>query len=627
MNREAVEKDESTVYLRKNHRKSRQDEIMRAWVEAQTADISEQEAVDHGADWKRIERHVLRLQRQLAHAVEQNNRKVIRHFKWLIRTSHHVKLLAIRHVTQENQGRHTAGVDGKTYTTPSERKELAEIINLRSRPLPVRRVYIKKKNGKLRPLGIPTTHDRVCQAIHKMAMEPEWDMQFSPNTYGFRPNRSTWDAISQVFQILCKRNSAQWIIEGDIKAFFDNVDHDKLLVKLAPEDRVSVRRMLKASVVDPEIGLMPSTRGTPQGGLLSPLLAVIALHGMEEELRLKAWKMGFGNSRANPGINIVSYADDFVVTCKTKEQAEQFVPVISEWLAENVGVELSVEKTRITHIDDGFNFLGFHVRKYDGQLLIKPSKDSKLAVLRKIKGVLDSNKSVKTSKVIRLLNPIIRGWGNYYSSQVSKKAFSYCDHRINQMLLKWARRRHPHKSAKWIHRRYFPQRGNRHWVFSDRHQTLATMADIGIIRHIKIQGHRSPHRPSDDEYFENRREQLMLKRMNGFQKSVVRRTNGRCPLCGCKISAEHLRRWQTNGENNVQFVRMIPERLGGQYTIENVRVTHRWCYDRYHQVYGYDTLPDNPEQYLSHQERIVNGQVVQLRSRATRDEEHNCRMA
>lgn len=202
MNRKAVRNDESTDRNRKNPSEIYEDKIMRAWMEAQSADTSKHE--DEWTDWKEIERHVLRLQRQLGSAVEQNNRKVVRRVKWLIRTSYHATLLAIRHVTQENKGRHTPGVDGKTYTTPSQRKELAGIINLRSRPLPVRRVYIRKKNGKLRPLGIPFMHDRVCQALHKMAMEPEWDMQFAPNTYGFRPNRSTWDAISQVFHILCK---------------------------------------------------------------------------------------------------------------------------------------------------------------------------------------------------------------------------------------------------------------------------------------------------------------------------------------------------------------------------------------------------------------------------------------
>ncbi|WP_051343995.1 group II intron reverse transcriptase/maturase [Alicyclobacillus herbarius] len=609
MNRKAVSKDESTGHIRKNPREIHEDSIMRAWLEAQTAETSPHD-MDQWIDWKDIERHVLRLQRQLAHAVENGNRKAVRHYKWLIRTSHHVKLLAIRHVTQENRGRRTPGVDGKTYTTPEKRRELCELVNLRPRPYPVRRVYIRKKNGKLRPLGIPTMHDRVCQAIHKMAMEPEWDIQFAPNTYGFRPQRSTWDAIGQVYLILNRSNSPQWVIEGDIRGYFDNVDHAKLLAKLAPEDRVFVRRMLKAPVLDPENGLVPSTRGTPQGGLLSPLLAVIALQGMENELRKRAFQMKFGRDRTNPGIHIVNYADDFIVTCKTKEQAEQFIPVIAQWLAENVGVELSLEKTRITHINDGFDFLGFHVRKYHGTLLIKPAKANVLAFLRKIKSILDANKSAKPSTVIRLLNPLIRGWGNYYSTQVSKKIFNYCDHRIHWMLWRWAKRRHPGKGARWIHRRYFPRRGNRKGVFADGPLTLAIMSDIRIIRHVKIQGRRSPYRPSDQEYFEARREQLLLKRLNGFQKTVVRKTHGRCALCGCPISTEHFRRWQVNGDKNVLFVRMIPERLGGRNTIANVVVTHRWCYEKYRSVYDHDTLPIHPERYLSNQESVVDGHVA-----------------
>lgn len=627
MNRRAVQQDESTGHIRENPRNPRQGEIMRAWHEAQTADTNEHEAVDQGMDWTEIERHILRLQRQLAHAVEHNNRKAVRHYKWLIRSSHHTKLSAIRHVTQENRGRRTPGVDGLTYTTPEERRELAGLIDLRQRPLPVRRVYIRKKNGKLRPLGIPSVHDRVCQAIHKMAMEPEWDMQFAPNTYGFRPERSTWDAMSQVFANLCKAGSAQWIIEGDIRGYFDNVDHAKLLAKLAPEDRVYVRRMLKAPVLDLEQGLLTSTRGTPQGGILSPLLAVIALHGMEEDLRQRALQMEFGSNPANPGINIVTCADDFIVTCRTKEQAEQFVPVIAEWLAEHVGVELSLEKTHVTHINDGFDFLGFHVRKYKGKLLIKPAKDSKLAVLRKIKSILDTNKQARASMVIRLLNPIIRGWGNYNSTQVSKRVYAYCDHRINQMLWGWAKRRHPKKGAWWIYQRYFPRQGSRNWAFSDGGYTLATMTDVRIIRHIKIQGRRSPYRPSDHEYFTTRREQLLLKRLNGFQRKVVRKTDGKCALCRCNISAEHFRRWQNNGDNAIVFARMIPERLGGHNTIENVVLTHRWCYEKYRSAHGYDTLPEHPERYLSVHESIVNGQVVWTKRYPPRDDTLDCRMA
>ena len=353
---------------------------------------------------------------------------------------------------------------------------------------------------------------------------------------------------------------------------------------------------------------------------MSPLLANIALHGMEEALQRKAFQMGFGKTRKNPGIHIVTYADDFIVTCKTKEQAKQFVPVIAQWLEENVGVELSLEKTHVTHINDGFDFLGFHVRKYKGQLLIKPAKDSKLAVLRKIKSILDANKTAKPSMVIRLLNPIIRGWANYYSTQVSKKVFGYCDHKIIQMLWRWAKRRHPKKAAWWIYQKYFNQRGNRSWVFSDGPYILATMSDVRIIRHIKIQGRRSPHRPSDHDYFEARREQLLLKRLNRFQKKVVRKNNGKCAFCGCNISAEHFRRWQINGENNILFARMISERLGGHNTIENVVVTHRWCYEKYRSDNGYDTLPNNPERYLSYHESIVNGRVVWKNEFTPKDE-------
>ena len=219
-----------------------------------------------GIDWHAVEVHVARLQRQLAHAVEQQNRPAIRHYKWLLRHSYHAKLLAIRLVTQENRGRKTPGVDGRIYTTPAQRDSLLQEVDLQRRPLPVRRVFIRKKNGKLRPLGIPSVRDRVGQALHKLAMEPEWDVQFEPNSYGFRPQRSTWDAIGQLFTLLAPRRAPQWVIEGDIQGFFDNVHHATLLARLAPEDRTYIRRILQAPVIDPRQGKLPNSRGTPQGG-------------------------------------------------------------------------------------------------------------------------------------------------------------------------------------------------------------------------------------------------------------------------------------------------------------------------------------------------------------------------
>ena len=286
-----------------------EDEVLRAWLESQEAS-PEDSTFNTWIEWNEVEAHVSRLQRQLANAVEHNNRKAVRHYKWLIRGSHHAQMMAIRQVTQENNGRSTPGIDGLIYPTPEKRDELLKLVNLKRRPLPVRRVYIRKKNGKQRPLGIAPIHDRVCQAIHKMAMEPEWEIQFEPNSYGFRPGRSTWDAIGQVFNLMAKKHSPQWVIEGDIKGFFDNVDHEKLLVRLAAEDRTFIRKILKTPIIDPEKGKIPNITGTQQGGIISPLLANIALQGMERDLRECAFRMGFGRQRSLPGINIVRYADD-----------------------------------------------------------------------------------------------------------------------------------------------------------------------------------------------------------------------------------------------------------------------------------------------------------------------------
>lgn len=563
-----------------------------------------------GVDWHAVEAHVARLQRQLAQAVEQHNRPAIRHFKWLLRHSYHAKLLAIRLVTQENAGRHTPGVDGRTYTTPAERDLLLHELELERRPLPVRRIFIPKKNGKLRPLGIPAMRDRAVQAVHKLAMEPEWDMQFEPNSYGFRPQRSAWDAIEQLFTVLARRRAPQWVIEGDIQGFFDNVQHDLLLARLAPEDRTYVRRILKAPVIDPHRGRQANDRGTPQGGIISPLLANIALHGMEADLRDVAHVRGWA-SRRGAGIHVVRYADDFIIICPTREIAEHLVPEISCWLQVHAGVKLNREKTHITHIADGFDFLGFTLRKYQHKLLIKPAKASKLALLRKVKALLTANPTASTTTVLQLVNPLLRGWASYYRTVVSKETFTYCDNRLYQMLWHWAKRRHPQKSAHWVKRRYFAQRGTRQWVFTSGDQDLFRMADVPIVRHVKIQGRRSPYRVEDARYFEVRRQQLLRKRWTGFQRQVAAKTQGKCAFCARPIM-EPAHPGHSNRQEGVQFHLIIPPSLGGRATLANTFVVHQWCQQQYYHRYGHHRLPGDPERFLSSGEAIHDGHVVRV---------------
>ncbi len=251
------------------------------------------------------------------------------------------------------------------------------------------------------------------------------------------------------------------------------------------------------------------------------MLANIALHGLETDLKELIRRNGWSSSRRGVGVHVVRYADDFIITCQTKEQAERLIPVVADWLWTHAGVELNREKTRITHIADGFDFLGFNLRKYQDTLLIKPAKASQLAFLRKVKALLDAHRMVSTETLLQLLNPLLRGWASYYRSVVSKQVFTYCDYRLYQMLWRWAKRRHPTKSAHWVKAKYFAQRGRRHWVFTDGQHDLFQLAAVPIIRHVKVQGRRSPYRAADAPYFEHRRTQLLITRWTALQQRVA----------------------------------------------------------------------------------------------------------
>ena len=340
------------------------------------------------------------------------------------------------------------------------------------------------------------------------------------------------------------------------------------------------------------------------------MLANIALHGLETDLRKLVRTHGWSHSRYGVGVNVVRYADDFIVTCPTKEQAEQLIPEITHWLQEHAGVQLNREKTHITHIADGFDFLGFNLRKYQGKLLIKPAKASQQAFLQKVKALLDASQAVSTQTLLQQLNPLLRGWAHYYRTVVSTQVFAYCDYRLYQMRWHWAKRRHRAKRAHWVKAKYFTQRDQRRWVFTDGRQDLFPMAAVPIIRHVKVQGRRSPHRAADVAYFVRRRQQLLATRWTGLQQRVAAKTDGRCALCSRPITEDPRSHGQSDRESGIRFHPMIPSSLRGQATLANLCVTHRWCQQQYYRRYGHHHLPDDPSRFLAPDEAIREGRVV-----------------
>jgi RNA-directed DNA polymerase len=441
--------------------------------------------------WDRIERAVFRIQTRIVKYLKEGKLWLVKKLQRLLRNSYHVILLAIKRVTS-NKGKNTAGVDGKIIRTPEQKIKTAQMINTqrRHKTSPLKRIFIPKKNGKMRPLGIPTMHDRIMQAIHLFALEPVAEYRADKNSYGFRPKRSTADAITNCYQMLCRKDCAKWVLEGDIKGCFDNISHRWMIANI-PTDTRMLKRWLQSGFIHKK-KFFKVKAGTPQGGIISPVIANMTLDGLEEILKHK-----FKGRK----VNYTRYADDFIITGATKELLEKDVkPVVIQFLAER-GLSLSEEKTVITHIDDGFDFLGFNIRSYKGKVLTKPSKKSITSIVEKIKSIIKNNKQAKQENLIRLLNPVIRGWGNYYSHVVSKNIFSHIDHKIIYMLRKWTKRRHPRKSKDWITRKYFSSNGNRNWVFRSGKAELMEMAKIGIKRHIKIKKDANPYDTAYEEYF------------------------------------------------------------------------------------------------------------------------------
>jgi RNA-directed DNA polymerase len=531
----------------------------------------------HAIDWRKVHTVVRRLQARIVKAVQAGRWGKVKALQRLLTHSFSGKALAVRRVT-ENSGKRTSGVDGVLWDTPPAKAKA--VLALRGRgyqPSPLRRVYIEKKNGKKRPLGIPTMADRAMQALHLLALDPVAETTGDQHSYGFRKGRSTADAIEQCFAALAKRASPLWILEGDIKSCFDRISHEWLAAHV-PMDKAVLRKWLAAGFIDRNV-FFPTTEGTPQGGICSPALANLALDGLQGMLRT-----AFPRKKAerHPMVNLVRYADDFIITGSSKELLEAKVwPLVEAFLAER-GLELSAEKTTITHIEEGFDFLGQTVRKYRGKLLITPSKKSVKGFLAKVRGIIKANKQATAGELIAYLNPVIRGWANYHRHVVSSRAFGRVDAEIFKALWRWARRRHPGKGAAWVRGRYFGPHGGRAWTFQGetsirgerRVARLFYAGDVGIRRHVKVRGEANPYDPAWRSYFERRSDAAMVNLLEdrSYLLALWERQRGRCPNCGQKITLPA-------GWHNHHVVFKID---GGSEELANRVLLHPECHRQVH---------------------------------------------
>lgn len=469
----------------------------------------------HRIDWRQADRNVRRLQVRIVKATREGKGNRVRALQRLLTHSWSGKALAVKRVT-ENRGKKTPGVDGVVWLKPGQKT--AAIHNLRQRgyrPCPLRRVYIPKSNGTRRPLGIPTMTDRAMQALYLLALSPIAETTGDGHSYGFRPERSTADAMQKCFGLLSRTVAPQWILEGDIVSCFDRISHDWLLANV-PMEPSMLRKWLKAGYMDRH-ALFPTDEGTPQGGIASPVLANLALDGLQRELTVRFPKQSW--KRPQPMVNFVRYCDDFVVTGASKEVLENDVlPLVKRFFRDR-GLELSEEKTAITHIESGFDFLGQTVRKYNGKLLIKPSRKSVRALLGTVRGIIKVSGALTAGALAWRLNPVIRGWAYYHRHVSSAATFASIDNIIWKMLWSWAKRRHPARGRPWVLKKYFRPQGTRQWVFTgtvehrdrDRQVWLFRASSVHYQRHPLIRADANPFDPRWHAYLQQRRRRSVVE--------------------------------------------------------------------------------------------------------------------
>ncbi|MEH2041446.1 group II intron reverse transcriptase/maturase [Nostoc sp.] len=545
-------------------------------------------------NWRKLERRVFKLQKQIYKASRRGDVKAFRRLQKTLMNSWGAKCLSVRRVTQDNQGKKTAGVDGIKSLSPEARLELVAKLKPNSKVKPTRRVWIPKPGtDEKRPLGIPVMNDRALQALFKLALEPEWEARFEPNSYGFRPGRSCHDAIEAIFKAIVQKS--KFVLDADIAKCFDRIDHEALLRKLntSPTIRRQVRAWLKAGVMDGG-QLFPTSEGTPQGGVISPLLANIALHGMEERINKafpemsqtmrETWYHKKGTKFRSP--QVIRYADDFVILHKDITVVQRCREIISEWLID-MGLELKPSKTRLTHTlnehgseKPGFNFLGFNVRqwkvsKYDSKqgfkTIITPSKEKQKIHYDRVASIIDDHKAAPQVALISRLNPVITGWSNYYSTVISKVIFSDLDNLLYLKLKAWAQHRHPKKTGGWVSKKYWQTIGGNNWAFATRQEgknpmQLRSHTEAKIIRHVKVEGDASPY-DGNLIYWSSR----MGKHPETTLRvaTLLKSQEGKCTHCGMYFREDDV----------LEIDHKTPKSLGGKDEYKNLQILHRHCHD------------------------------------------------